>query len=192
MSKLRAVAGSLVAAGAVVVAAGATAFACVTPAVINLSTAEGRPGQVVTVTGKAFSAPPGSSGVEVRWAAPNGVLLAQAMPDGDGTFTTTFTVPDGPPGFYSVVAVLRDADGADVAGTPGRAMFELRTVAAAPTAEPDLQAFTPVAEPVGSSFPVALVAGLGVVGLVLFAGGFVAVTRTRRTSRPVPAPVRRD
>ncbi|MGH9223513.1 MAG: hypothetical protein ACRD2W_06930 [Acidimicrobiales bacterium] len=193
MSRRRVLVGSFAAVAAAIAVTGAAAFACITPASINLSTAAGRPGDVVTISGKSFSVPAGNpTGVQIYWAAPNGKLLAEATPTAEGTFETTFRVPDGPPGFYQVVAVLRAADGADVAGTPGRALFEVQNVQAAPAPAPEIQSFTPTADPSGSTFPLALVIGLGVVGLVLFTGGFVAVTRSRKAVAPAPSPVRED
>lgn len=192
MSLRRAAISSLAALGTALAVTGAAAFACITPASVNLSTAEGRPGDVVTVTGKSFTMPPGvTTGVQVRWKAGDGPLLVEAVPDATGTFTARFTVPDGPPGYYPIVAVLRDASGQDVPGTPGRALFQIRNPQAAPAPEPVMGTFTP-ADSSGSNFPIAMVTALGVVGLLLFAGGFIAVTRARRGDRAQPAPVRRN
>jgi hypothetical protein len=44
----------------------------------------------------------------------------------------------------------------------------------------------------GSSFPIVLAVGLGVVGRALFAGGFVAVSRSRRAKAPASVAVRQD
>ena len=192
MSRRRILVGSFAAAAAALSLTGAVAFACITPATVNLSTAEGRPGDLVTITGKSFGVAPAATNVEIRWVAPNGRLLAEAVPTADGTFSASFNVPDGPPGFYAIVAVQRDASGVDWPGTPGRALFEVKNVQAAPAPQQPAQSFTPSADPSGSTFPLALVATLGVVGLVLFTGGFVAVTRSRKAAMPAPAPVRRD
>ena len=173
--------------------AGATAFACVTPATLNLSSAEGRPGDVVTVTGKSWRPDSNiTTPVRIHWHSTQGPLLAQVVPDDIGEFTTTVTIPDGAPGFYAITGVLRDDSGADAPGTPSRALFEIRNPTATPVTEPPRSTFTPVAEPQASTFPLALVMGLGAVGLVLFAGGFIAVSRGRRTGAATPAPVRRD
>lgn len=179
--------------GAAVALAGATAFACITPATLNLSSAAGRPGDVVTVTGKSWR-PDGATVAPVRihWHSTQGRVLAEALPDDQGNFTATVTIPDGPPGFYAVTGVLRDENGVDAPGTPSRALFEIRNPAAVAAPEPARSTFTPTAEPEGSTFPLAIVMGLGAVGLVLFAGGFIAVTRGRRPETATPAPVRRD
>ena len=192
MSLRRVFVGSCAAAGAAALLAG-TAFACITPATINLSTATGKPGDVVTISGKAFKLPPNTStGVQVRWKAPDGPLLATALPDMNGEFKATFTIPDGPPGYYVVAAVLKDAGGADVEGTPARALFEVQGAVPTPNTVAPARTFTESSGTSGSTFPIVLVVGLGVVGLGLFAGGFVAVTRSRRAKAPVSATVRRD
>lgn len=179
--------------GAALALAGATAFACITPATLNLSSAAGRPGDVITVTGQSWK-PDSSIATPVRlhWHSTQGQVLGEAIPDDLGNFTAIITIPDGPPGFYAITGVLRNEQGADAPGTPSRALFEIRNPTAAPPPEPLRSTFTPTAEPQGSSFPLALVMGLGAVGLVLFAGGFIAVTRGRRTEAATPARVRRD
>lgn len=171
--------------------AGATAFACIAPATLNLSSAAGRPGDVITVSGKSWRPDSNSTApVRILWHSTSGQVLASVVPDQQGEFETTITIPDGPPGFYAITGVLRDEQGADAPGTPSRALFEIRNPAAAPAPEPAATSFTPTAEPESSSFPVALVMGLGAVGLVLFAGGFIAVTRGRRAESATPARVR--
>lgn len=196
MSLRRVLAGSVasvVAVAAAVTLAGAAAFACITPAAVNLSTATGKPGDVVTISGTSFKMPENvTAGVQIRWKTPDGPLLAQAMPDVNGAFTATFKVPDGPPGYYVVSAVLRDATGEDLPGTPGRALFEVQGPLPAPVTVPPARVFTESSGSSGSTFPLVLVAGLGVVGLGLFAGGFVAVSRTRRATAPASAPARPD
>lgn len=193
MSLRRVFVGSFAAVGAAVTLASAAAFACITPAAINLSTATGRPGDVVTISGTSFKMPENvTTGVQIRWKTPDGPLLAQAMPDVNGAFSTTFKVPDGPPGYYVVAAVLRDASGQDVPSTPGRALFEVQGAVATPVTAPPARTFTETSGTSGSTFPLVLVVGLGVVGLGLFAGGFVAVSRTRRAKAPASAPVRQD
>lgn len=192
MSFRRAVIGSVAVLGVVIGVGGAAAFACITPASLTLSTASGRPSDVITVSGSSFRLPENATtGVQIRWHTPDGRVLAEVRPDDAGTFTTTITVPDGPPGYYVVTAVLRDASGNDAPGTPGRALFEVRG-APAPSAPPAVaRTFTPSAG-ASNSFPLALVVGLGAVGLVLFTAGFVAVVRDRRGKAATPAAVRRD
>lgn len=193
MSLRRVLVGSVAALGAAVMLAGAAAFACITPAAVNLSTASGKPGDVVTMTGTSFKMPEGTStGVQIRWKTPDGPLLAQVIPDVNGSFSATFKIPDGPPGYYVIAAVLKDATGQDVASTPGRALFEVQGAVAPPDTAAPARTFTESSGSSGSSFPIILAVGLGAVGLALFAGGFVAVSRSRRAKSPVTAPVRQD
>jgi hypothetical protein len=199
MAGRRAVLGFFAGAGAALVLTGAVAFACVAPARLGLNTSSGRPGDVITVSGALFIMPGGvTNGVRIYWNDIETAPLTEIRPDVQGNFSTTITVPDAPPGAYPVIAVLRDADDKDIAGSPARALFEIRTATAAPETAPAPVADNRAAAPVpagggsGSSFPVALVLGLGVLGLGLFAGGFVAVTRSRKAKSPSAAAVRRD
>lgn len=188
MALRRVVLGSLTAVGLALAIAGTSAFACVAPARLGLSTESGRPGDLITVSGASFITPPEAANiVQLRWNDYNGPLLAEVQPQ-NGNFSTTVTVPDAPPGSYMLFAILHDRDGADVAGTPARTLFEIRDPAAPPVTaaaeQPTPQPATPVPSSSGSSFPLALVLGLGVLGLALFGGGFVAVTRMRKGSAP--------
>lgn len=194
MSLRRVLVGSVAAVGATVTLAAGVAFACITPSAVNLSTATGKVGDVVTINGTNWRMPQGSTtnGIEVHWKAPNGPLLATAVPDANGTFKTDFTIPDGPPGYYVVAAVMKDAQGLDVEGTPGRAIFEVQGLPAPPVTNAPARPFTENSGSSGSSFPIVLVVGLGVVGLALFAGGFVAVSRSRRAKAPASAAIRSD
>lgn len=193
MSLRRVLVGSVAALGAAVTLASAAAFACITPAVVNLSTATGKPGDAVTIDGKSFRVPPGNTtGVQVRWKTPDGPILATVMPDVNGSFSASFKVPDGPPGYYVIAAYLKDATGQDVEGTPGRALFEVQGAVAPPVTAAPARTFTESSGSSGSTFPLVLVVGLGVAGLGLFAGGFVAVSRSRKAKAPASAPVRQD
>ena len=177
---------------------GAVAFACIPAARLGLSSASGKPGDVITISGAQFTMPANvTTGIQIRWGEYDGPLLAEAHADATGNFTTTFTVPDAAAGAYPVTAVLFDANGDDVPGTPTRTIFEIRNATAAPAAAPPDTAPAPSAAPVtsgsgSSSSPLGLIIGLGVLGLALFGGGFVAITRSRRGGQPSPARVRRD
>jgi len=133
-----------------------------------------------------------STGVQIRWKTPDGPLLAQVVPDVNGSFSATFKVPDGPPGYYVIAAVLKDATGQDVPSTPGRALFEVQGPAPTPVTAAPARTFTETSGSPGSSFPIILAVGLGVAGLALFAGGFVAVSRSRRAKAPASVAVRHD
>jgi hypothetical protein len=181
--------------GAILLATGAVAYACTNLATLNLSSGTGKPGDTITVTGSSFRMPSGvTTGVQIRWNAVDGPVLAEAIPDRVGNISATFTVPDAAPDYYVVIAVLRDARGNDTSGTPARAQFQIVGGAGrpvAPTASGPVTAAT--GGEGGSTAPIALLLVLGALGLGLFGAGFAAVARqTRRSGAPVPAPVRRD
>lgn len=69
--------------------------------------------------------------------------MAQAIPDGAGNISATFTVPAGEPGFYVVMASHKDAEGKDTFAP----RLGLRSRSSAPTArlpcstlDPDIEA----------------------------------------------------
>ncbi len=173
----------------------AAAFACTNLATLNLSSNAGKPGDTITVTGSSFRMPrEAPSGVQIRWNSADGPLLAETRPDRVGNITATFTVPEAAPDNYVILAVLRDARGADTSGTPARAQFQVLGAAARPAAAPLADQPPPVAASQSSSAGlIALTVALGVGGLALFAAGFVAFARQARARRlPTAARVRND
>jgi hypothetical protein len=186
-----------VAAASVVV--GTAAFACTNLATLNLSSTAGKAGDVITVTGSSFAVGRGDAPtlpVQFRWNGVDGMVLAEAIPDRAGNVSASFTVPEGAPGYYVLVATQKDARGVDTYGTPARASYQILgpngqsvvTPAAASAA-----AAVPV-EP-SSSGIIALTVGLGVLGLALFGAGFVAFVRQARAATApatAPAPARRS
>jgi hypothetical protein len=183
------------AAAAATVIAGAAAFACTNLATLNLSSNTGGPGDSVTVTGSSFRVARGSeptNPVVLHWNGADGKELANVMPDKAGNISATFTVPEGQPGYYVIVATQRNAQGVDDYGTPARASYQILG-ANGPVAAPVSPANTGVAAEPSSSGIIALTVGLGALGLALFGAGFVAFVRqARRRDVPVTAKVRRD
>jgi hypothetical protein len=182
------------AAAATVIAS--AAYACTNLATLNLSSSTGKVGDNVTVTGSSFRVARGSEAtnpVVLHWNGADGKELANVMPDKAGNISATFTVPEGQPGYYVIVATQRNAQGVDDYGTPARASYQILG-ANGPVAAPVASgANTGVASEPSSSGIIALTAGLGVLGLALFGAGFVAFVRqARRRDVPVTAPVRRD
>lgn len=109
--------GAATAAVAVLLAGTASAWACVPqPGILVQPTSSGAAGTEVTIIGKAF----GDAMAEIRWNALDGELLG-ALPGPD--FTTSVTIPQAPPGLYTLIAIVRGADGS-VADT-ARAPFEV-------------------------------------------------------------------
>jgi hypothetical protein len=176
---------------------GATAFACTNLATLNLSSTAGKAGDVVTVTGSSFAAARADTPalpVQLRWNGVDGKVLAEATPDKAGNISATFTVPDGQPGYYVLVATQKDAKGVDTYGTPARASYQIL----GPNGQ---SVVTPPAQATASSVPsepssagiIALTVALGVLGVGLFAAGFIAFVRqTRAAAAGTPAPARRS
>lgn len=165
---------------------GATAFACTNLATLNLSSPAGKVGDTITVTGSSFQVGRGDAAtlpVQLRWNGVNGTVLAETVPDRAGNISATFTVPEGAPGYYVLVATQRDAKGVDTYGTPARASYQIlgangQSVVTPPAAA---SAASLPSEP-SSSGIIALTVGLGVLGLALFAAGFVAFVRQTRAA----------
>jgi hypothetical protein len=196
---------------ATVVILGGAAWGCTNLATVNLSSAMGKPGDAITVTGTGFMANAAEmpmdgmdmdmSGpmmanmtvrlpVTVRWNGPEGPVLSTAVPDRSGTISVLFNVPDTQAGNYTVVAVQKNAQGYDVYGTPARA--PLQVIGAGRAAGADAQGVAPAGSGQSASGGfIALTVGLGVLGLGLLAAGGVAATRTVRARREVPVRVER-
>ena len=181
---------------ALVLFAGAGAFACTNLATLNLSSNAGKAGDVVTVTGSSYRMPTGvTTGVQFRWNALDGPVLAEVVPDKVGNISATITIPQAAPDNYVIIGMLRDARGADTSGTPSRAQFQILGGAGTAAPQPAVAQQTPAASASssGSGVPLALLLGLGGLGLVLFAAGLVATARSMRTqSVPAAARARRD
>lgn len=195
---------------ATVVILGGAAWGCTNLATVNLSSAMGKPGDAITVTGSGFMANAAEmpmdgmemdmSGpmmanltvrqpVTIRWNGPEGPVLSTAIPDRSGTISVLINVPDTQAGHYTVVAVQKNAQGYDVYGTPARA--PLQVVGPGGRAGEGVRGAgsAGAGDPSSSTGIVALTVGLGVLGLGLLAAGGVAATRTVRARRGVPAQV---
>ncbi len=174
---------------------GAVAFACTNLATLNLSSAAGSAGDSVTLTGSSFNVPSASRPgpllpVVVHWNGVDGPVLATVLPDEAGNVYAEFTIPEGQPGYYVIVATQRNAEGVDAYGTPARASFQiLGPGGESVVQQPGSQAPATVAGEPSSAGIIALTAGLGALGLALFGAGFVAFVRQAR-GREVPATVR--
>ena len=188
-------------AAAVLTLLGVTAYACTNLASLNLSSATGRPGDPITLTGSSFNTicvcgpqvPP--TPVKIRWNGIKGEVMAEMMPDKAGTISASFTVPDARPGYYVIVATQYDETyHIDAAGTPARATFEVLTATGqSVVGSGEVATASPSTDETTSTALIALTVALGALGLGLFAGGSMALVRqiaTRRT--PVTATVKHD
>ena len=182
------------AAATATVIAGAAAFACTNLATLNLSSSAGKAGDTVTVTGSSFRVNStnvaNSDAVVLKWNGVEGSTLAQVKPDKAGNISATFTVPDGQPGYYVIVAVQRNAQGADVYGTPARASYQILGPNGQSVVTPAASTAGTVGSESSSSGIIALTVGLGALGLALFGAGFIAFVRQARRA-PAAATVRK-
>jgi hypothetical protein len=191
-SKVAVVFGS---AAAATIVAGAAAFACTNLATLNLSSASGKAGDTVTVTGSSFNVNSKdvtqSFPVILHWNGVDGAALAQVQPDKAGNVSATFTVPDGQPGYYVIVATQRDPKtNADVYGTPARASYQILGPNGQSVVTPAASTAGTVGTSSSSSGIIALTVGLGALGLALFGAGFIAFVRQARRA-PATAAVRK-
>jgi hypothetical protein len=177
------------------VIAGAAAFACTNLATLNLSNSAGKAGDNVTVTGSSFRVnakdAAASDPVVLHWNGVDGATLAEAKPDKAGNISATFTVPEGQPGYYVIVATQRDAKGVDAYGTPARASYQILGPNGQSVVQPVGSSAGNVGTETSSSGIIALTVGLGALGLALFGAGFIAFVRQARRA-PAAATVRRD
>lgn len=182
---------STTAAAAILVTA-AVGFACTNLATLNLSAPQGKPGEVVTVTGSSFSTKAPVADVVLRWNGVEGTELARVQPDKAGNISASFTVPDSQPGYYVLVATQKDERGVDTYGTPARASYLVLGPNGQNVVQPTSAsaATLPTAES-NSTGIIALTVGLGVLGLALFGAGFTAFVRQARRA-PEAATVRRS
>jgi hypothetical protein len=188
-------------AGAAVVALGIAAYACTNLATLNLSTAAGRPGDTITVTGSSFASvcicgpqlPP--TPVKIRWHGVQGEVMAEVMPEKSGSLSAAFNVPETKPGYYVIAATQHDATfDIDVAGTPALATFEvLGPNGQSVVGSGESAAANAPADQSTSTGLIAFTIGLGALGFALFVGGSAAVFRQVATRKArVPAVVKRD
>ncbi|MEW6153065.1 MAG: hypothetical protein AB1673_03610 [Actinomycetota bacterium] len=181
-------------AAAATVIAGASAFACTNLATLNLSSSAGKAGDTVTVTGSSFNVNSqnvaNSFPVVLKWNGVDGATLAQVQPDRAGNISATFTVPDGQPGYYVIVATQHNAQGADVYGTPARASYQILGPNGQSVVTPAATTAGALGSESSSSGIIALTVGLGALGLALFGAGFIAFVRQARRA-PAAAAVRK-
>jgi hypothetical protein len=128
--------------------------------------------------------------VVLHWNGVDGAVLAQTQPDKAGNISATFTVPDGQPGYYVLVATQRDARGADTYGTPARASYQILGPNGQSVVQPSASPAGAVGSESSSSGIIALTVALGALGLALFGAGFIAFIRQARRA-PAAAKVRK-
>lgn len=114
----------------VVLGTAGTGYACVPQPFITIRPlASAVAGAQVTVDGQLFDS---GTRIEIRWNAADGAVLGTAQ---SADFSVPVTVPQGPPGLYTVLAVSRSPSG--VQGSVARAALQVTEPGAtlgAPTA----------------------------------------------------------
>ena len=145
-------------------------------ATLELVPSSGPAGTEVTANGFSFSGSAANGSVEgpkIRFSTRDApVLKGPVLVSSQNTFTTTFIVPQVPAGEYLVLATQFSVRGRSTSG-PGRAKFRVTAGAGAAAAPARFAA-------PGSGTSQAVVAiGALTIGLVLLAGGTLAVRRRR-------------
>ncbi|HEX3622841.1 MAG TPA: hypothetical protein VHT97_11040 [Acidimicrobiales bacterium] len=196
-----------VAAATLLVAFGATAFACTNLATVILSSGVGHSGNSIAFTGASFASPRAGSGqpatpVVLHWESDTGPVLAQGTPDRAGLISGYFTVPQATPGIYAIFATQLtprvpaggppDAPPVLVAevGTPARSAFEVLPagVNVSDVRPPVSGQLTEASGDLDSTVWIVLTAAFGAVALSLFGGGLIAfVHQTRQSKLPAEA-----
>lgn len=175
-------------AGVMIVAFGATAWACTAFTTLS-GPKSGVAESQVTVEGESLiREADADKEVELRWNGVEGPLLAEITTNGRGAMEAAVTIPDTAPGIYFIVAVAEDRGVArmsfEVMPSPGNP---------APVVDPLTEVAT--ADGLGSpaadqpDFSVLLGVALLSVGLVLLAGGTAVLVSNRRkalASEPAP------
>lgn len=187
--------------GAALLVGATTVFACTSLSTLNLSQASGAPGSNTNITGSSFgSVADGNSAVTLHWNSVSGPVLATGIvPDASGAIgPVSVTIPGAnsmggmiggtgsvSPGSYAIVATQTGSDGTPVFGTPARAAFQVTGtgsgVSAQPPAAPSASAINGSTAGLGAGL-VALLAVLGVGGLLLFGLGAATLVGSYRRS----------
>lgn len=185
---------------AVMLGAGAPASEGANLATIGLSTARGRSGAAVGLSGASFPVPRAGAGlaatpVVIHWAGEDGPVLAEAVPDRFGSVAATVTIPDAAPGVYVIVATQltpRWAPGAPPdqppalfaePGTPARTSFEVLPAGTVTVRAPVAGEQAGAPGDLDSTVWIVLTAAFGAVALSLFGGGLIAFVHQSRRSK---------
>ncbi|GAC1578749.1 MAG: hypothetical protein NVS3B24_11540 [Candidatus Dormibacteria bacterium] len=172
-------------------------LACTSLATLNTSQTQGAAGSDLTVTGSSFATiTNGASAVSVHWNGVDGPVLAEVAPDASGSITASFKIPsDAQPGYYVLTATQNDKLGRTAFGTPGRLAFQV-TGATGATSGSQAGGQPAASAPVGNGLGIgagmiALLGGLGVLGLLLFGVGAASFVSSYRRA-PAASPVKKD
>ena len=154
-----------------------TASASAQGAVLELSPQSGPPGTVINVTGAGFNGSSATTtpGVQLRLSTRDAAPLRTAVVSPQNTISDSFPIPAGlAAGEYLVLGTQTSTRGASLFGTPARARLRVTAGRAAAASAPATS----------TGRHTVLLGGL-IVGVVLLAGGAVAVARQRTANRPL-------
>lgn len=171
-------------AGIVAVLVAAAAWACIPVATLNVSPAQARPGEQVTVTGSFYGK---KSPVVLRFNTLDGPVVGTITPDkSSGLLSGTFVVPaDARPGNYVLIATQEAVRGETTWGVPSRALLTVvgqggAPVVGAPLAPAEVNRPVGLVEGDSVGGGELLLAGLGVAGVAMFLAGMAALLAGRR------------
>src|SRR5947209_1288086 len=176
----------------------ATAWACIAGPTLNVSPAQVRPGDTVTLSGFSYN---GSLPIVVRFNALDGPVLGTFTPV-EGRFgdpesiAGTVTIPaTTKPGNYVLIATQANPDGS-LAQVPVRALVSVTSSGGAPALGAPV-APAELGRPVGPvltdssvSTGALLLVGLGAAGVALFVVGTTVLLSGRRRTAAAPEPAR--
>ncbi|HWC12781.1 MAG TPA: hypothetical protein VG455_16350 [Acidimicrobiales bacterium] len=148
------------------IVAASAAFACQSLATATVTPKSGPSGTVVNLAGSNYSSSPTSSAIEVHLDSRTGPVLASTGPA--SRINLDFAVT-GSVGYHSLIVTQYTGSGAPVAGTPGRAAFQITSGAAS-------------SDITGGFRPSDLATPLGVAGLALSMTAFAVRRRRQATS----------
>ncbi len=171
------------------------AYACGILATVHLNRSAVASGASVSGFGNNYSTKPKASAVVLHFNSRTGRALWTGRPDQNGNIALRFTAPRVRPGYYVVDATQTSATGAQVAGTPGRAVLRIGNPHRHGAA-----AAWPIGTPGSGTGSYATSSGSGIAGLagsgvlvgslsgVLLAGGALLLLGDRRRGQhSVPA-----
>lgn len=150
-------------------------------ATLVLTPSSGPEGTEVTATGSGFSATSSSiEGPKIRFSTRDAPVLKGPVSVASNAFSTSFIIPAVPAGEYLVLATQTSVRGRSTSG-PGRAKFRVTAGSSAAAGAATAASASP-----GSGTSQAVVAlGALMLGLVLLAGGTLAVGRRRIPHHPL-------
>lgn len=149
------------------IVAASAAFACQSLSTLTVNPKSGPSGTVVNAVGHNYNTAASASNVEIHLDTRDGPVLWSGRPGPDRAIRASFAV-NASPGYHVLIATQYSGSGTPIAGTPGRASFNVTSGAAA--------------DVTGGFHPSDLATPLGVAGLALSMTAFAVRRRRQATS----------